>query len=203
MKPILSKLGASALVAFSLASTVIHGRAATDLAYNQNDLLLFFQNPAPGGTIGFDQVLYFSLGNVVSVFRDATIAQTDLGSVQSVLNGKYGSDWTGSKTSIFAGATGQSGATSALAATITNGDYARTVYVTKPRLGAGTLNQANSSSPLFDPAQTAVASNIAGANNILGMTQPGNVTVGSTLLDNYNPFSNGNPSAPANAGYGG
>jgi hypothetical protein len=192
MKHIKSKLGALALASLSVASTITHARAATDTAYNPNDLLLFFQNP--GGNVGTDKVLYFSLGNVVSVFRDATATQTTLGDLIGPLNQVYSSDWTGSKTSIFAGAAGQSGSTDALSTEITNGDYARTVYVTKPRAGAGTLGQANSASPLFSPTYTAVASNIAGSNNILGMTQPGNATIGNTLLDNYNPFSNGNPS---------
>jgi hypothetical protein len=133
MKPILSKFGFTALLAASFAASN-PATAAQDAAYNDNDLLLFFQNPAGGNaTTGTDQVLYFSLGNVVSVFRDASTTQTDLGSVQSVLNEKYSIDWTGSKTSIFAGAAGQNGATSSLATSITNGDYARTVYVTKPR----------------------------------------------------------------------
>jgi len=176
--------------------------AAADDAYNANDVLLFFQNPA--GTIGTDKVAYYSLGSARTVFRDAAQDSTTfLGNINSTLASAYGADWAGASASIFAGAAGQNGATSAASTTISNGDYARTVYVTKPRSGVGTVGQANSSSPLFDPAQTSVASNISGSNNISSMTQPGVVGVTGTILDAQNPFSNGNPATAYSAIQGG
>jgi hypothetical protein len=175
--------------------------AAQDDAYTANDVLLFLQNPA--GTLGTDQVVYFSLGSAVDVFRDAPQGTaTPLGNLNAQLTTTFGADWTNKAATIFAGAAGQNGATSALSTGITNGDYARTVYVTKPRAAVGTTGEANSASPLFDPAQTAVANTIAGANNIAGMTQPGAVAVGGPLSIN-NPFSNGNPSTAYGAIAGG
>lgn len=183
------------LTALLSSQQFIH--AATDDAYTTNDVLLFFQNPA--GTTGKDQVVYYSLGSTTTVFREAATPNSStfgktipLGNINAILASTYGADWTGLKATIHAGAVGQNGATSALSSAIANGDYARTVYVTKPRNGAGTVGEANSGSPLYDPATTAVAGQIAGANNITGMAQPGVVAVGGPL-SNYNPFTNGNP----------
>lgn len=208
MKPIQSILRAWVLAAGSIVISTAASLAATDDAYSTNDLLLFAQNPA--GTTGTDKVVYFSLGSTYNVFRDAATPSSgnfgstiSLGNISSILTSTFGVDWTGLSSSIYFGAAGQNGATSTLSTAISSGDLARTVYVTKARSGVGSLAQANSASPLFDPAQTAVASNISGANNISGMTQPGVVDVGSTLLDNNNPFSNGNPSTAYGALSGG
>ena len=191
MKQIQSKLRLLALAAGSLAITSVCANAAADDAYTANDMLLFFQNPS--GSVGTDQVVYYSLGQTYSVFRnaatpgDGTFGSTiSLGNINTILTSTYGADWTGAASSIYAGANGQNGATSALSTTVTNGDYARTVYVTKKRTSAGTVGSANSSSPLFDPALTGVATAISGANNISGMTQPGAVGTASTTLDQNN-----------------
>lgn len=153
-----------------LSSTVADEIESIDTGYSSNDVLLFLQNPA--GTVGTDQVAYISLGSAVDVFRDAPAAYTILGNINDTLTATFGADWINKASSIFVGAAGQNGATSALSTAISNGDYARTVYVTKPRAGEGTEGQSNSASPLFDPATTAVPGQIAGANNIAGMTQP-------------------------------
>lgn len=191
MKQIQSKLRLLALAAGSLAITSVCANAAADDAYTANDMLLFFQNPS--GTTGTDQVVYYSLGSTYDVFRDAATpgdvsfgTTISLGNIHSILTTTYGADWTGAASSIYAGANGQNGATSALATSVTNGDYARTVYVTKKRTAAGTVGSANSSSPLYDPANTGVATAISGANNISGMTQPGAVGTSGTTLDQNN-----------------
>jgi len=201
MKSILSKLGCTTILAASFAISN-SGFAAQDAGYSANDLLLFLQNP--GGSVGNDKVAYYSLGSAVNVFRDAAAGSvTNLGNINTTLNATFGSDWTSKASSIFAGVAGQNGETSNLSTAITTGDYARTVYVTKARTSVGTVGQANSASPLFDPAQTAVASQIAGSNNISGMTQPGVAAFTDTLIEGYNPFSNGNPSTAYGAISGG
>jgi hypothetical protein len=203
-----SKFFAVAAFAGAIVATPLGARAAADDAYNANDILLFFQNPA--GTTGTDKIAYYSLGSTFNVFRDAATSSSlnfgatiSLGNINSTLTTAYGSDWTGASASIFVGAAGQNGATGAASTSTSNGDYARTVYVTKPRSGVGTVGQANSSSPLFDPSQTSVASNISGANNISSMTQPGVVGVTGTILDDNNSFSNGNPATAYGAIQGG
>lgn len=182
--------------------------AAADDSYTANDLLLFFQNPA--GSTGTDKVVYYSLGSTYNVFRDAATPSSanfgttiSLGNINTILATTYGADWTSGASSLFTGAAGQNGNTNAISTAITNADYARTVYVTKARSGAGSVGVANSSSPLFDPATTAVAGNISGSNLITGMTQPGVVAVSDTLLDSYNSFSNGNPGTAYGAISGG
>ena len=208
MMKLTSKLRLASLAASALAVSSTGAFAAADDAYTTNDLLLFSQNPA--GTIGTDRVVYYSLGSTYNVFRDAATPSSanfgstiSLGNIGGNLTSTFGADWTGLASSIYFGAAGQNGNTSALATAISNGDLARTVYVTKARSGVGSVGQANSASPLFDPAQTAVAGFINGSNAISGMTQPGVAAVGDTLLDDYNAFSSGNPSTAYGAINGG
>ncbi len=202
------------LLAFSLFLFSAPGKAAQAGVYAANDLLLFFQNPA--GTTGTDKVVYFNLGSTFNVFRDAATpgsaafgSTIPLGNINTILTSTYGADWTSLSSSIFFAANGQNGSTAPTSRTTQNGDYARTVYITKARTSAGSVGQANSPSPLYAPSITAVAGNIAGANNIEGMTQPGAVladgtaTTGNTLLDDYNPFFNGNPATAYSAINGG
>ena len=207
MKTLPRKLRTLALAAGTLAFTATAAKAAQAGTYAANDLLMFFQNPsATGGTVGQSDVVYFNLGSTFNVFRDAATPSSgafgstiSLGNINSILTSSYGANWTGLSSSIFFGANGQNGSTSAANTSTSNGDFARTVYITKARTSVGSVGQANSVSPLYAPSQTAVAGQIAGANNISGMTQPGvalSSGIGATLLSGYNPFFNG---APANA----
>jgi hypothetical protein len=196
MNSILSKLGCTALLAasFAISKPVF---AAQDTAYNASDILLFFRNPA--GTTGTDKVVYFSLGSSHGVFRDSatpgagTLGTTiSLGNIGSILTSTYSNDWTNGASSIFVGAVGQNAPTDADETSVENGDYSRTIYVTKARNSAGTLGVSNSASPIYNTAtQTAVPSQIFGSNNISGMSQPGVVSDVSTSIDGYNPISLG------------
>ena len=107
-------------------------QTATDDAYGTNDLLLFVQNPA--GNTGTDKVVYFSLGSTYNVFREAATPTSgnfsstiSLGNIGGNLTLTFGADWINLASSIYFGAAGQNGNTSALSTTITNGDLARTV----------------------------------------------------------------------------
>lgn len=187
----------------SLAISMVGAHAAADTGYNANDVLLFAQNPA--GTTGTDQVVVFSLGSTYDVFRDAatpgdaTFGTTiSLGNINDIMTATYGSDWATLSSSLYLGAVGQNGATTSLATTTSNQDYARTVYVTKPRTGAGTVGQSNStgvSLPGSTGNQSTLASNISTSNaGATSTTQPGALAIGNTTIDNNNPFSAGNPS---------
>jgi hypothetical protein len=208
MTSITHKLRALVLAAGALAVTASGAKSAEAGVYAENDLLMFFQNPA--GTTGTDQLAYFNLGSTYNVFRDAATpgsgafsSTISLGNINAILTSTYGADWTGLSSSIFFGANGQNGSPSAINTTTSNGDFARTVYITKPRTSAGAIGQANSVSPLYAPSITAVAGNIQGANNMSGITQPGATNLSDTLLDNYNPFFNGNPATAYSAINGG
>jgi hypothetical protein len=205
---------ATCLLVFTWLMFSAPGKAAQAGVYAANDLLLFFQNPA--GTTGTDKVVYFNLGSTFNVFRDAATpgsaafsSTISLGNINSILTSTYGEDWTSWSSSIFVAANGQNGPTSISATTTSNGDFARTVYITKPRNSVGSVGQADSASPLYPPSQTAVAGQINGANNISTMTQPGAANAGNsapeprTLLDDYTPFFNGNPATAYGAINGG
>ncbi len=182
--------------------------AAPDDGYQQNDLLMFFLNPT--GTTGNDRVVLFSLGSTWDVFRRAA-TPTDptfgtvisLGNINTILTSTYGSDWTGFSSTLFVGAAGNNGSTSGLSTAVANGDYARTVYVTKPRLGAGSAGQANSSTATLNTGNSAgTASAINGANSIAGNTNfvtsnPASLLTEDTTLEDQNPF--GPTGAPATA----
>ncbi len=208
MKTFKNNVRACTVAAGLFAAALSGAKAAEAGSYTTNDLLMFFRNP--NGTAGTTSVAYFNLGSTYNVFRaaatplDPTFGTViSLGNINSLLTTTYGTDWTGLSSTIFAGAQGQNGATASLATTTSNGDYARTTYVTKPRSSAGTFQQANSSSPLYDPATTGVPGAIQGANNIGGMTQPGVVANNGTTLDDQNPIVNGNPGTAYNAFNGG
>lgn len=205
-----------ALAGGALALTATGASAAPDDSYQPNDLLMFFRNPA--GTAGTDQIAMFSLGSTYNVFR-AAATPTDptfgtvisLGNINSILTTTYGSDWTGFSSSLFMGAVGQNGSINIASTAVSNGDYARTVYVTKPRSGAGTAGNAASAAanvPLNNSA--GVASAIQGANSIAENTNfvtsnPASLpNSDAQTIVNYNPFTVlGNPATAYTAIQGG
>ena len=209
MNKFTANLRTLALAAGSLAITATGASAAVDPSYENNDLLLFFRNPT--GTQGTDRVAVFSLGSTWSVFRSAA-TPTDptfstvisLGNINDIMTTAYGNDWTGLSTSLYGGAAGNNGSTSALAATVSNGDFARTIYVTKP-VSVGAIS--------VSPVQTGVANAIAGANSsapnatngagVVG-SNPGILADAATALDSQNPFGpTGNPDTAYTAINGG
>ena len=199
-------------LAISLVPLCEQSKASPDDSYQQNDLLLFLLNPT--GTTGTDRVVLFSLGSTWNVFRkaatpnDPTLGSViSLGNINTILTSTYGADWTGLSSSLFLGAVGQNGSTSSLSSAVSNGDFARTVYVTKPRLGAGSVGVANSSAAAVNTGNSAgVAGAIAGANSIAGNTDvvtsnpvnlPNSGNEGAASLVSQNPF--GPTGAPATA----
>ena len=209
MNKFTANLRTLALAAGSLAITATGASAAVDPSYENNDLLLFFRNPT--GTQGTDRVAVFSLGSTWSVFRSAA-TPTDptfstvisLGNINDIMTTAYGNDWTGLSTSLYGGAVGNNGSTSALSSAVSNGDFARTIYVTKP-VSVGAIS--------VSPVQTGVANAIAGANSSVPNATNGAGVVGSnpgiladaaTALDSQNPFGpTGNPDTAYTAINGG
>ena len=209
MNKFTANLRTLALAAGSLAITATGASAAVDPSYENNDLLLFFRNPT--GTQGTDRVAVFSLGSTWSVFRSAA-TPTDptfstvisLGNINDIMTTAYGNDWTGLSTSLYGGAAGNNGSTSALSSAVSNGDHARTIYVTKP-VSVGSIS--------VSPVQTGVANAIAGANSSVPNATNGAGVVGSnpgiladaaTALDSQNPFGpTGNPDTAYTAINGG
>jgi len=208
MKSITHKLRTLALAAGTLAVTATVATAATDDSYQANDMLMFFLNPT--GTTGTDQVAVFSLGSTWSVFRDAATPNAptygsviSLGNINTILTSTYGADWTGLSSSLFLGAAGQNASTSSLSSAVSNGDFARTVYITKPRLGAGSVGVANSSAAAVPTGNSAgVANAISSANSqaatFATTNNPAAVSASDAVgLVAQNPF--GPTGAPATA----
>lgn len=210
MKTLPRKLRALALAAGTLAVTATGAKAAPDDSYQANDLLLFLRNPA--GTTGTTEVVTFSLGSTWNVFRaaatptDPTFATViSLGNINSILTSTYGNDWSNLSSSLFVGAVGNNGGTSGLDSGIYDGDYARTVYVTKPRSGAGLPSRANSTVAAV-PVNNAsgVAAAIEGANSVaLSLSNPAAINNSSTTIDTQNPFFNSVPATAYGAINGG
>jgi hypothetical protein len=183
------------LVAFTWLAFSSPGKAAQAGIYAQNDLLMFFRNPA--GAIGNDQVVTFNLGSTYNKFRAAATPGSptygtviSLGNINTILTSNDGAESTGLSTTLYAGAVGQNGAPDSLtsATAIANGDAARTIYITKL---AGPSSSASSSTS--SQASAGIASAIRGANNVANSrfitTNPGVVENGDTVIDSNNPFA--------------
>ena len=195
-------------LAISLAPLCEQSKASPDDSYQQNDLLLFLLNPT--GTTGTDRVVLFSLGSTWNVFRKAATPNDptfgsviSLGNINTILTSTYGADWTGLSSSLFLGAAGQNASTSSLSSAVSNGDFARTVYITKPRLGAGSVGVANSSAAAVPTGNSAgVAGAISSANSqaatFATTNNPAAVSASDAVgLVAQNPF--GPTGAPATA----
>lgn len=209
MKRFTANLRTLVLAAGSLAIAATSASAAVDPSYQDNDLLLFFRNPT--GTQGTDRVAVFSLGSTWGVFRaaatpsDPTFSTViSLGNINDIMTTAYGNDWSNLASTLYGGAAGNNGSTSALSSAVSNGDFARTIYVTKPT-SVGAIS--------VSPTQTGVASAIAGANSsapnatngagIVG-SNPGILANSATTIDTQNPFGpTGNPDTAYTAINGG
>jgi hypothetical protein len=192
-------LRTTAFSAGALAFTTAGPLAATDPQYNSNDLLLFGLERS--GSTWIDNVVTFSLGSTWDVFRraatpgDPTFGTViSLGNINATLTSAFGADWTGlTAETLYFGAVGQKGSTSGLSTAVEDGDYARTAYISSPRLGTGTYRQANSTPrniPTANASGTVTA--IQGANSVAaGQPNPNSVNVGDTVIDNNNGLTPG------------
>ena len=188
----------------SLVVLVDFLKAAPDTrVFQSGDLMIYFRNPS--GSVNNDRVVGFSAGSTWNVFRRAA-TPTDptfgtvisLGNIDTFLSsstatGGYGSDWTSLSSSIWVGAVGQHGPDNTGTGTV-EGDYARTVYVSKARLGAGDYGQANSDALTMLPGgaatQASISSQIGGSGGpFIGELTPQSLTdqFAATMADN-NPI---------------
>ena len=211
MKSITHKLRTLALAAGTLAVTATGASAAPDTnGYQTGDLLMYFRNP--GGSVNNERVIGYSLGSTWDVFRRAA-TPTDptfgtvisLGNINTFLSsstetGGFGSDWASLTPNIYVGAVGQHGPDNQGTGTV-EGDYARTVYVSKARLGAGDYGQANSDPLTMLPggasAQASLSSQIGGSGGpfigVLTNDTPVNLENDfvATIVDNNQIDDNG------------
>jgi hypothetical protein len=195
------------------------GQAAPDTnGYQANDLLLYFRNPV--GNVNNGRVIAFSLGSTWDVFRRAATPGDPtansviyLGNINSFLadgttpplatpsaTGGYGADWTGLSSSIWVGAAGNKGSTSPGSTNTSDQDYARTLYLTKPRTGAGTIGIPNSSltdnlATTTTTFQGATASAVSGIGSVFVNEMindvPRSVANANSTIDDQNPITSG------------
>ena len=208
MKTTTRPLRILAIAIGALAITGTSTFAQGDPSYEENDLVLFFRNPA--GTTGTTLTVGYSLGSTWDLFRraatpgDATFGTViSLGNINTILNSSYAADWTGLSSSLWMGAAGKNASTDGGDTQVENGDFARTVYISSPRTGAGTYQERNSvnrNSPSGEGGSATVSGNIDGGNSsLLVRTNPFALDPNQTILDNQNPISNGQ----AQTAYGG
>jgi len=195
----LRTLGAAVALA---ASFTPGAQAAIDTQYNHNDLLLFGLQKNTAGDDWAGNVVTFSLGSTYNVFRQAATpgdptygTVINLGNIDSILTSNYGANWTGLVADkLYFGAAGQNGSVNAASEVVSNGDYARTAYITSPRLGAGTYGQSNSNQRNINTdSASGTTSAIRGNGNVgtLNQATPVALTLGNTLIDTANPLTPG------------
>jgi hypothetical protein len=200
-------LRTTALSVGALAFTTAGPLAATDPAYNDNDILLYGLQRSGSDWIG--SVVTFSLGSSWDVFRraatpgDPTFGTViSLGNINTILASAYGTAWTGlTADTLYFGAAGQKGSTSGLSTVVEDGDYARTAYISSPRTGTGIYQQANSSARnIATSGSGGTAANVQGANSVaVGQPNPNSNNVSDTIIDAQNPLT---PSAVPGTAYG-
>jgi hypothetical protein len=166
MKRIPSALLFSTVLALCLAAAPAF---ATNPDYNAGDLVLYFQKPG-----GSSNAVYVDLGSAATVFRGSSVTSHVANKVGFLnINSTLVSAFNPSNTdppwatdpTVYAGAAGVF--SNSTFNTVTNGDPARTLYVSCPRSAVGTVGSANSAAWTFggNTAMTGAASGIQSQNN--------------------------------------
>lgn len=195
------------LRAFTLASLglVVIGSAAhaQNTFHGPSDLVLTFQKTSG---VGSDQTVTVALGNVSTVFRDATPNSVftpnsaNIGSLGTTLTSTFGASWWESDT-LWMGAIGFRG-TNITSPSLFDTDPPQTIYFSKVRTAVGTLGQANSGS-----TPTVINGSGDGITSAMGQVKGRIESAGTTaifadptstsFIDNQNPFTVVNVQATA------
>ncbi|NQW99696.1 PEP-CTERM sorting domain-containing protein [bacterium] len=166
---------------------------AANTFYAPGDLVLYFQQEGGGNTV------YANLGNAALLYRGTesgaggTTSQLNIVNLNTTLTSAFGSGWASDST-VYAGLAGVF-STSTTSNVLTNGDPARTLYLSSPRNSVGTVGEASSTAwdlvQAGNTAVTAVATGIQQQNNVLENSYSTAVTVSLTSIsqiDDQNPF---------------
>jgi len=169
---------------------------AVNTFYNAGDLMLTFQKTGSTNTV------YVDLGNAATLYRGAA-AGADATSnfnfldLNSTLTSAFGGTWATDPT-IYAGLAGVF-SESDFSQVVTNGDAARTVYVSASRNAVGTVGEANSSQWVIfgDTDLSNAASDVKTQNDVLGNSYTVGQTVSPTSvsqIDDKQPITSFTPS---------
>ncbi|NQW99697.1 hypothetical protein HQ447_03490 [bacterium] len=188
----LSKISLLSFVAAAGLSSLPAGAAPTNPFYADGDLVIAFQKPGNLNTV------YASLGNAATLYRRSAAGvdgtnQVDFLDLSSVLTSAFGAGWA-TDPGVYAGLAGVF-STSGTSTVLTNGDPARTLYISSPRTAVGTVGTAESTGwdlgQAGNTAVTAVASGIQTQNNVFKNNYDVQAVVSPTSLsqiDEQNPF---------------
>lgn len=151
-----------------------------------SDLVLTFQNP--GGSQGSDQTITVALGNVSTVFRDATpnsftlLNTTNLGGLGAALSSTFGATWF-DQPSLWMGAIGFRG-TSPTATQLLDLDPHQTLYYTKS-YGSPAPTVINNSGDGI----TSAMGQVKGTMEQFGTTAVFPRPTSTSFIDEQNPFT--------------
>jgi hypothetical protein len=179
-----------ALLMASSSILAAFSASAANSFYAPGDLVLTFQKEGDTNTV------YANLGSAAGFRGTASGAaggtnQLNILDLSSTLTSAFGSQWA-SDTAIYAGLAGVF-STNDTNSIITNGDPARTLYVSASRNNVGTVGAASSSGYTVNTnsGMTTGASGILTQNNAFETNYDAQVTVSLTSasqIDNMNPF---------------
>ena len=191
-------------IATGLGFTALPASAAPpNPFYAPGDLVIAFQKPGDTDTV------YASLGNAATLFRGAAAGpgvanNLNFLDLNAVLTSAFGAAWA-SDPDIYASLAGIYN-TSTTSNVLTNGDPARTLYISSPRDSVATLGTADSLgwdlSLAGDTAMDAAATGIQTQNNVFENNYDLQAVVsptGTSQIDDQNPFLSLSPVIQGNA----
>jgi len=173
-----------ATIAALATLAAVSGVQAQNANYAPGDLVMYFQKPGSTNTV------YARLGSAAADFRGRA-SRVNFLDIGAQLTAAFGAGWA-TDTTIYSGLAGVWG-TDPFDTTLQNGDPSRTLYVSSPRSGVGTVGQANSTQWVMagNTQMTSGAAGIFNQNNVLETQYTDAVTVSDTsvsLIDDQNPF---------------
>lgn len=181
----------SALLVASSSLLAAFSATAANTFYAPGDLVLTFQK------VGSTNTVYANLGNAATLYRGDAAGpdaanRINFLDLNTTLTSAFGAGWA-SDTGIYAGLSGVQ-AISNTSTTLVNGDPARTLYVSSPRYGVGTVGVANSSAwtVATNTLMTSAAQDINAQNNVLANNYSVGVTISTTdisLIDDKQPIT--------------
>jgi len=178
---------------FAAASSILAAlpASAANTAYAPGDLVLYFQEVGAGASTN---AVYVDLGSAATVFRGSSTTTPvasifNITNINSTMTTAFGAGWA-TNAEIYAGTVGVY--SNSTFNTVTNGDPARTLYVSNPRTAIGTVGSANSTAWAFggNTAMTSAATSIQTMDNDFNNNYQGQQVVASnSAVAAANPFT--------------
>ncbi len=163
---------------------------AANANFAPGDLVLYFQKEGGAETV------YANLGTAATLFRGpspgaAVPNMINFLNISTTLSSAFGPDWASNPT-VYAGLAAV-WRTSDTSTGVLNGDPSRTVYISRSRLGVGTVGSSNSTQWIIagDTQMTSAASGVFAQNNTLETvytTAVAQSPISISFIDNQNPF---------------